>query len=270
MSELTAELIVDQDFPQDVQIAPHGKQVAYILAPTGKKEEHESSAIWIASTDRDREARQFTAGEAHDRHPRWSPDGKYLAFLSDRAKRGTGQLYLIAADGGEALALTSIKNKKSVDDFAWSPGGGQIAFTSPDEPTEEDEKQEKERDDARVYGEKWPYARLRLLLLATREITTLAVGERHIADFTWHPHGTEIAYVVHQTPDLEARAHEVVIERISIAGGEPQVVCHFSCSHHLRSMPFRFREESQRILHVARPTVQPRCGRSIRLHRLLS
>jgi len=232
MSELTAELIVDQDFPQDVQIAPHGKQVAYILAPTGKKEEHESSAIWIASTDRDREARQFTAGEAHDRHPRWSPDGKYLAFLSDRAKRGTGQLYLIAADGGEALALTSIKNKKSVDDFAWSPGGGQIAFTSPDEPTEEDEKQEKERDDARVYGEKWPYARLRLLLLATREITTLAAGERHIADFTWHPHGTEIAYVVHQTPDLEARAHEVVIERIAIAGGEPQVVCHFPCAIH--------------------------------------
>ena len=40
MSELTAELIVDQDFPQDVQIAPHGKQVAYILAPMGKKEEH--------------------------------------------------------------------------------------------------------------------------------------------------------------------------------------------------------------------------------------
>jgi len=68
--------------------------------------------------------------------------------------------------------------------------------------------------------------------LATREITTLAAGERHIADFTWHPHGTEIAYVVHQTPDLEARAHEVVIERIAIAGGEPQVVCHFPCAIH--------------------------------------
>src|SRR5438128_9250430 len=75
------------------------------------------------------------ATEKRGSSPRWSPDGKYLAFLSDRAKRGTGQLYLIAADGGEALALTSIKNKKSVDDFAWSPGGGQIAFTSSDEPT---------------------------------------------------------------------------------------------------------------------------------------
>ncbi len=229
MSELTAELIVDQNFPQDVQIAPDGKHVAYILAPSGKKEEHETSAIWIASTDHARETRQFTAGEAHDRHPRWSPDGKHLAFLSDRARRGTAQLYLIAADGGEALALTSIKNKKSVDDFTWSPGGGQLAFTSADEPTEEGEK---ERDDARVYGEKWPHARLRLLLLATKEITTLAAGERHIADFTWHPQGTEIAYVVQQTPDLEARAHEVVIERIAIAGGEPQVVCHFPCAIH--------------------------------------
>ena len=232
MSELTSEMIVDQTFPNDVRIAPDGKQVVYTLAPRGKKAEHETSAIWIASTDHARETRQFTAGEAHDQHPRWSPDGKHLAFLSDRAKRGTAQLYLIAADGGEARALTSSTNKKSVDDFAWSPGGGQLAFTSADEPTEEDEKKEKERDDARVYGEKWPYARLRLLSLATKEITTLVAGERHIADFTWHPHGTEVAYLVQQTPDLEARAHEVRIERIAIAGGEPQVVCHFPCAVH--------------------------------------
>ncbi len=232
MSELTAEMIVDQDFPSDVQLSPDGKRVAYILAPLNKKEEHETSAIWIAETDHAGETRQFTAGEAHDQHPRWSPDGKHLAFLSDRAKRGIAQLYLIAADGGEALALTSTKNKKSVADFAWSPGGGQLAFTSADEPTEEEEKQEQERDDARVYGEKWPYARLRLLSLATREVTTLAAGERHLADFAWHPHGTEIAYLVQQTPDLEARAREVVIERIAIAGGQPQVVCRFPCAVH--------------------------------------
>ena len=61
-----------------------------------------------------------------------------------------------------------------------------------------------ERDDALVYGEKWPYARLRLLSLNTKEITTSAAGERHIAAFTWHPNGTEIAYLVQQTPDLRS------------------------------------------------------------------
>lgn len=230
MTELTAEIIVDQQFPSDVQIAPDAKCVAYTLTATSKKAEHETSAIWIASIDNSREAQQFTAGEAHDQRPRWSPDGKHIAFLSDRAKRGTAQLYLIAATGGEARALTLTENKKGVDDFAWSPRGGQIAFTSVDEPTEEDAKHEKERDDARVYGEKWPYAHLRILSLATQEVTTLVGGERHIANFIWHPQGTQIAYVVQQTPDLESRAHEVVIECAAITGDTPQVLCHFPCA----------------------------------------
>jgi dipeptidyl aminopeptidase/acylaminoacyl peptidase len=156
----------------------------HISWPSSKIDEYEASAIWIASTDRARETRQFTTGETHDWYPRWSP------------------------------------------------GGGQIAFTRVDEPTEEDEKEEKERDDACIYGEKWRHARLRLLSLATREVTTVATGGRHIADFTWHPHGTEIAYLVLKTPDLEARAHEAVIERIPIAGGEPQAVCHFPFAVH--------------------------------------
>ncbi len=227
MTQLTAEMITDQPIPDQVQIAPDGESVAYSVAARGKKEEHATSALWLAHLDPTKGTHQFTSGETRDEHPRWSPDGKQLAFLSDRAKRGTAQLYVIAVDGGEARALTSIKGKKGVDDFRWSPGGGQIAFTSVDEPTEEDEKREKERDDSKVYGEKWLYARLRLVSLASKEVTTLVGGERHIAEFVWHPQGTELAYVVQQTPDIESRAHEVSIERIAIAGGEPRVVCRF-------------------------------------------
>lgn len=227
MAELTAEIIVDLKVPEDLQLAPHGQQVAYTLSSCSKKDEYATSAIWLASTSDPQKSRQFTQADAENRYPRWSPDGKQLVFLSDRAKRGTAQLYTIDLDGGEARALTSTRNKKSVNDFVWSPQGGQIAFTSADEPTAEDEQREKDRDDALVYGEKWPYAHLRLLSLASGEVATLVSGERHISAMAWHPQGTELAYVVHQTPDLEAHAREVSIERIAIAGGEPRPVCRF-------------------------------------------
>lgn len=230
MSELTAHLIANISYPRDLRISPDGNHVAYILAPSGKKDEYATSTLWIVATAGSHTTRQFTCGDCADRSPRWSPDGSQIAFLSDRAKRGTTQLYLIAVDGGEAHALTSKENKRSIQNFAWSPRGGHIAFTSADEPAEEDERRDKERDDARVYGERFPFARLRSLSLSTNEVTTLVSGERHITDFAWHPNGTELAYIVRQTPDLESLAYETTIERISLAGGEQRVVCRFPSS----------------------------------------
>ncbi len=227
MTELSAELIADLPLPQEPQVSPDGCTVAYAVAPRSKKEEHPTSALWLAPVDGSRPARQFTPGTAEDRQPRWSPDGSTIAFLSDRATRGTPGLYLIAADGGEARPLTAAENKKKVERFAWSPGGGHIAFTSADEPSEEDERREKERDDADVYGERWPYARLRLISVASGEVTTLVAGDRHVAGFAWSPDGRELAYMLQQNPSLEAEAHEVAIERVTLAGGEPHPVCRF-------------------------------------------
>ncbi len=271
MAELTAELIADFSIPQALQISPDGSQVVYTVAPMSKKEEHGTSAIWLASTDGKRPARQFTRGDVADNGPQWSPDGSQLAFLSDRAKRGTAQLYLIAVDGGEARPLTSTENKKAVEDFSWSPGGGQIAFTSADEPTEEDERREKERDDARVYGERLPYTRLRLLSVATQEVTTLVETDRDVIGFAWHPRGTELAYVTTKMPDLESHAHETLIERVDLAGGDPRLVCRFPCavnaltwSHDGQTLLFiasaaRKSQSSQVVYAVPAQGGEPRC-----------
>ncbi|GCE21672.1 S9 family peptidase [Dictyobacter kobayashii] len=225
MSELNAEQIVDLTTPGELQLSADGARVAYVLQAGSKKDEHGASSLWVVPTDGSAPTRQFTSGEAKDSSPGWSPDGRQLAFLSDRAKRGTAQLYALPVDGGEARLLGDKESKQAVKQFAWSPGGGLIAFSSADEQTEDEERREKERDDVNVYGERFKYARLRLLSLASNEVTTLVSQERHVADFAWHPQGTELAYVTWQTPELESLAHEQVIERIPLAGGEAQVVC---------------------------------------------
>ncbi len=230
MPEVTPEMIADLPTLFGVAVSPDGRQVVYVQGRSSKRDEHGSSTVWVAPIDGSSPPRQFTSGTTVDYQPRWSPDGRQIAFLSDRAKRGTAQLYLIAADGGEARALTNVDNKKPVLGFAWSPGGGHIAFLSADEPTAEDDRREKERDDADVWGERWPHARLRLLSLATNEVTTLAAGNRHIAALSWSPGGTEVAYLVWRTPTMESFGQDGVIERVAITGGDSHVICRFPCS----------------------------------------
>jgi dipeptidyl aminopeptidase/acylaminoacyl peptidase len=153
MPEPTAELIASLDAPADVRLSPDGARVAWVAAPYTRTGEHPDSAVWVGRTDGREPARRWTHGGA-DRYPRWSPDGRRLAFLSDRARRGTAGIHLIPADGGEAAPL--VVRERAVSEFAWSPDGTRIAFTSPDEPGDEDRRKERERDDAVVNGRATP------------------------------------------------------------------------------------------------------------------
>jgi dipeptidyl aminopeptidase/acylaminoacyl peptidase len=227
MPDLTAEMIVDQSRPEELDLSPDGQYVAYATAPLSKREEHPTATLWVAPTAGSSVPRQFTTGTANDHAPRWSPDGSAIAFLSDRANRGTDALYLIAASGGEAQPLTSTTNKKSIESFAWSPDGAYIAFTAADEPDAEAARREKERDDADVYGAHWPFARLRLISPTDGTIVTLAGGDRHIDGFAWAPSGAEIAFTTRRTPALESREEETTIERLVLSDDQAKLVCRF-------------------------------------------
>jgi dipeptidyl aminopeptidase/acylaminoacyl peptidase len=227
MTALIAEMIVDLSLLTDLAVTPDGTQVAYTVKPVGKKDEHPQSAIWLAPLDGSGPPRQLTAGTAEDRAPQWSADGKQIAFLSDRARRGTMQLYVIDLGGGEARALTGAQNKRPVLKHAWSPAGERIAFTSADEPDAEEERREKERDDPEVFGERWQHARLRLVNVATGDITTLVSIPRHIAEFAWSPGGDALAWVSGQAPPLEFVWRALRFERVAASGGTPQTLCEF-------------------------------------------
>ncbi|HWM72224.1 MAG TPA: S9 family peptidase [Nocardioides sp.] len=220
-TELTADLICETWRPDDVRLSPDGSRVAWSAAPYGQAGEHGESAVWVSSVDGAVPARRWTYGGS-DTRPRWSPDGRRLAFLSDRDERGTNGLYVISVEGGEAEALAV--RKRSVGAFAWSPDGTRIAFVAPDEPDDEDKRREDELDDPAVHGERRELGRLHVLELADGQVETLVSDERHVVDVVWSPDGSTLAVVTQDDPDLD-EALRRSIWRLPASGGEPRRLC---------------------------------------------
>jgi dipeptidyl aminopeptidase/acylaminoacyl peptidase len=136
---------------EDPQITPDGGRVAYVVVEIDRKTYEYHRTIWVAATDAG-EPRRYTAGD-NDTIPRWSPDGRSLAFVrapagevkpknEEERDRGVGkpQLWLLPADGGEARQLTW--SRWGAADPLWSPDGASIVYSGevgePDDPEAED------------------------------------------------------------------------------------------------------------------------------------
>ena len=139
----------------DPRLSPDGRRVAYVVSLTDEEANTYRTAIWVSALDGSEESRQFTSGERNDGSPRWSPDGRWLAFVSNREgdeKKAKGQLYVLPADGGEPRKLTD--GKESIESIAWSPDSTRIAFARrvPDEAyEEEDDRKRAPRRFTRVF-----------------------------------------------------------------------------------------------------------------------
>lgn len=126
----------------DPQISPDGKWVAYVVSTPDMQANHSVSDIWLVPTTGGAE-RELTRGGS-DSRPRWSPDGKKIAFLSSRD--GTQQVYVISIYGGESSRLTLLST--GADNEVWSPDGKLMAFVSSVYPDCKDDDCNKSRDDA--------------------------------------------------------------------------------------------------------------------------
>jgi dipeptidyl aminopeptidase/acylaminoacyl peptidase len=209
---LTPEASLNLRSVSELQFSPDGTRLA-ITVTEPPKGTGRLRHIWIYEWQGD-VVRQFTSSAKSESVPRWSPDGKQLAFLSNRDE-DQQQIFLMGTNGGEGHAAT--KGKRSVKTFEWSPDGTRIAFLAPDAKTEEEEKKEKDKDDAKVVDKDDKHARLWILDVATGETRALTKANWNFDELAWLPSGDRV--VVKGTDRPESDEYTERIYSVQIADG---------------------------------------------------
>ncbi len=184
------------------RISPDGRYVAYTVSETNWEENSFDTQVWMSMTSTG-ERYQLTHAKKPSSDPRWSPDSKRLAFLSNRD--GSQQIYVISPAGGEATQLTHFEG--GVNAFEWSPDGQRMAFSS----TGPESKAKKDRKEK--YGEfeivEGDYTMAHLWTLnATEEKPkpeALTMGTQFsVGGFEWSPDSKSIAFSATRDPALSS------------------------------------------------------------------
>jgi Tol biopolymer transport system component len=187
------------------RVSPDGKKMVYTVneaVMTADKSEFVTQ-IWMADLATKQNI-QLTFGDKSSTNPKWSPDGNWIAFTSNR-KDNRNNLYLLSTSGGEAEPLTELKS--SIINFNWSPDGRSIAYTMTDPKSEEEEKNDKGKNDWRWIDENVKLARLYVLPIqkdanGKRESRKLTTANYHVGDFDWSSDGSRIAFDRVKTPSV--------------------------------------------------------------------
>ena len=184
---LTPESFLDLRMLQDPQFSADGTRIVFVVTDPLKGEKR-TSHLWLYDRNTST-TRQLTYSSKSETYPRWSPDAKTLAFLSNRGGEEQ-QIYLLRMEGGEASVIT--KGKASVTALAWSPDGRSIAYLAPDPKSEADEKKEKDKDDAHAVDKDDKQPRLRVLDISKNESRALTPPDWKIEELDWMPGGQSL------------------------------------------------------------------------------
>jgi len=234
---ITIEDLYAMQFLSRPRIAPDGQRIAFVTTTIDASTHEYRSAIWVAPIDGG-EAQRFTSGTANANSPEWSPDGRWLAFVSERESEATGkdakkqgkdkpQIWVLPVTGGEARQLTFMEHGASSP--VWSPDSKRLLFSAQVGPADEETEEGKALPKVRVINQLWYkldgvgfiYERRSHFFLTSVSGGTplqLTDGDWDDGDAAWSPDGTQIAFASNHAED-RWRILGADIYTLSIQGG---------------------------------------------------
>ena len=233
---ITPEDYFSFQFAGDPRVSPDGKTAAYVVTTIDQKKNKRESAIWLVAVDGSGAPRRLSAEGFTANAPRWSPDGKTLAFLSTRSaevaagEQAKAQIFLLPmSGGGEAQALTKLKN--GVQTYQWSPDGTRIVCVALAGPSDGSAPADRKSDvrhythirykfnDTGWFDDKRRH--LWVVTVASGEAKQITDGQNwNDTDPQWSPDGTRIAFVSDRTGKAYDDSENTDVWVIPGSGGE--------------------------------------------------
>ncbi len=212
---ITADDLFRFRFASDPQISPDGARVAYVVKSIDVEAKKYRSHLFV-------DDRPWTHGTVSDSHPRWSPDGKTLAFVRT-SEEAEGQLWVLPTSGGDARPLTKLPPGK-IKSLDWSPDGTRLAFVF--HPGAKPKEAPVTRHITRLrYKEEGTgfldAERDHVWIAWVRDGRTLQVTKGDFDDATpaWSPDSSFIAFASNRHPDADTRILEIDLWIVPAGGG---------------------------------------------------
>jgi dipeptidyl aminopeptidase/acylaminoacyl peptidase len=200
----TIDQLIALERPGAVALSPDGRRVAFTVTEANWDENsYETEIFLIDSAGGERV--QLTRARKSSLAPAWSPDGRSLAFISDRSDKR--QIYAISPAGGEARALTNVE--EGVGGFEWSPDGTRIAFTMTDAKSDAQKEQDKKYGEFEVVDQQYRMTHLHVIdvKMDGAELpkpTRLTDGAFTVGSFRWSRDGQSLAFDHRKDPNASS------------------------------------------------------------------